>query len=227
VKDVGGEQYPFLTQEVSTLQRMVAADRAVLGIALGAQLLSHAAGAKVYPNVKAPPPAPHGAAASAPAPTVPPAPVEPPQPLPEFGWTPIMFPFPGGTEPIVQGMIDGTPFLEWHFDTFDMPRLPAPANPPPPPAPPPPTGNALLASSKLCKNQAFRFKNRLFGFQYHFEMTEPEVAMLVENDRETLVKVLGPDGPEKVMVDTKKYAARAARMGARILNNYVQYLRRY
>src|SRR5437762_4478710 len=104
VKDVGSEQYPFLAQELATLQRMVSADRSVLGIALGAQLLAHAAGAKVYPNVKAPPPAPHGA----PPPTTPP---EPPTPLPEFGWGPVTFPFPGGTEPIVQGLMDGAPML--------------------------------------------------------------------------------------------------------------------
>src|SRR5829696_9632467 len=56
VSDVGGEKYPFLAKEVETLQRMVKADRPVLGIALGAQLLAHAAGAKVYPNVKMGPP---------------------------------------------------------------------------------------------------------------------------------------------------------------------------
>src|ERR1700752_2402409 len=52
VADIGSEKYPFLAKEVETLQRLVAADRAVLGICLGAQLLAHAAGAKVYPNVK-------------------------------------------------------------------------------------------------------------------------------------------------------------------------------
>src|SRR3954453_18603945 len=40
VKDIGGERYPFLAQEMATLQRMVSFDRAVLGIALGAQLLA-------------------------------------------------------------------------------------------------------------------------------------------------------------------------------------------
>jgi len=59
------------------------------------------------------------------------------------------------------GMHDDLMVFHWHYDTFDLPRLPAPANAPPPPAPPPPTGNALLSSSRLCKNQAFRFKNRL------------------------------------------------------------------
>ena len=45
-----------------------------------------------------------------------------------------------------------------------------------PPAPPPPTGNALLSSSKLTKNQAFRFKTRLFGFQI-----EPDVGLRPEH----------------------------------------------
>src|SRR5262249_40901293 len=151
-----------------------------------------------YPNVKAPPHVPHGQ-------PPPPPPTEPPPPLPEFGWAPVTFPFPGGTEPLVFGMTDGAPFFHWHYDTCDLPKLPAPANPPPPPAPPPPTGNSLLSSSKLCKNQAFRFKNRLFGFQYHFELTEPDIEAFCETGKEDLTKVLGPDGVQKVREDTKKF----------------------
>src|ERR1700689_3599306 len=52
VADIGNAKYPFLAHEVEVLKRMIAADRPVLGIALGAQLIAHAAGAKVYPNVK-------------------------------------------------------------------------------------------------------------------------------------------------------------------------------
>src|SRR5687767_15037651 len=52
VRDIGDAKYPFLQKEVDVLKRLIAADRPVLGIALGAQLLAHAAGAKVYPNVK-------------------------------------------------------------------------------------------------------------------------------------------------------------------------------
>src|SRR6185295_13368554 len=150
VADVGTEKFPFLAKEVETIKRLIAADRPVLGICLGAQLIAHAAGAKVYPNVK--PGATPDAAGT---------------PMPEIGWGPVQFPFPGGTDPIVFGLSDGSPMFHWHFDTFDLPKLPAPANPPPPPAPPPPTGSALISTTRTCKNQAFRFKNRLFGFQYH------------------------------------------------------------
>src|SRR5687768_5271192 len=54
VSERGGEteKRPWLGAEVETLGRMVAADRPVLGIGAGAQLLALAAGAKVYPNVK-------------------------------------------------------------------------------------------------------------------------------------------------------------------------------
>ena len=44
--------------------------------------------------------------------------------------------------------------------------------------PPPPTGSVLISSSPRCKNQAFRFKTRLFGFQYHFEFTPADPATL-------------------------------------------------
>lgn len=210
VKDVGGERYPFLAKEVETIRRMVADDRPVLGIALGAQLLAHAAGAKVYPNTKP------GATPDAPA-----------TPVPEFGWGPVTFPFPGGTEPIVMGLMDGAPMFHWHSDTFDLPKLPAPPNPAPPPAPPPPTGNALLSSSRLCKNQAFRFRTRLFGFQYHFEWTEAEIEAVVANDRETVQNVLGPDGERKLREETKQFYPRHARLGDKILTNFVQFLKLY
>jgi GMP synthase-like glutamine amidotransferase len=106
VSDADGK-YPFLVQELEVLRRMIAVDRPVLGICLGAQLLAHAAGAKVYPNVKP------GA-----------TPQDPPIPVPELGWEPITLPFPGGNEPIVMGLVDGTHMFHWHFDTFDLPKLP-------------------------------------------------------------------------------------------------------
>jgi GMP synthase (glutamine-hydrolysing) len=181
VADVGGEKYPFLAREVELLQRMVKVDRPVLGICLGAQLLAHAAGAKVYPNVKMAPPAGHGGA--------------------------MMF--------------------HWHFDTFDLPKLPAPANPAPPPAPPPPTGNALLSSTRICRNQAFRFKNRLFGFQYHMEATPQSIEAFLAGARDDLMKVLGPDGVKKVREDTARYYPMYERLGNKILGNFVQFLKVY
>src|SRR4051794_16325562 len=97
IGDIAGGAYPFLAKEVELLKRMVALDRPVLGICLGAQLLAHAAGAKVYPNTK-----PQA------------RPEDTPVPAPEIGWAPVQFPFPGGTEPIVFGLNDGAMMFHWH-----------------------------------------------------------------------------------------------------------------
>ncbi|HXE52581.1 MAG TPA: hypothetical protein VN541_06165 [Tepidisphaeraceae bacterium] len=208
--DIGKPEYPFLAKELDLLKRAVLIDRPVLGICLGAQLLAHAGGAKVYPNARP------GA-----------KPEDPPTPAPEIGWGPVNYPFPGGAEPMVMGMHDGMMVFHWHYDTFDLPRLPAPANAPPPPAPPPPSGNALLSSSKVCKNQAFRFKNRLFGFQWHMELTPADIEAIVAAGRDDIHKVLGPDGENRIRRDSEKYYAEYARLGDKLLRNFVQFLKVY
>jgi GMP synthase-like glutamine amidotransferase len=210
VSDLGSDRFPFLQKEVELLKRLIVADRPVLGIALGAQLLAHAAGAKVYPNVKP--------AAK---------PEDTPTPMPEYGWGGVQFPFPGGTEPIVFGLSDGSPMFHWHADTLDLPKLPAPPTPSAPGAPPPPTGSVLISSSPRCKNQAFRFKTRLFGFQYHFEFTESDIEALLAHDGETLTRAMGPEAIARVREETPKLYPRHARLGNRILENFVQYLKAY
>jgi GMP synthase-like glutamine amidotransferase len=210
VAEVGSEKFPFLAKEVELLKRMIHLDRPVLGICLGAQLIAHAAGAKVYPNTKP------GATPDAPG-----------TPVPELGWGPVSFPFPGGTEPIVMGLMDGAPKFHWHQDTFDLPRLPAPPNPAPPPAPPPPTGNVLISTTRTCKNQAFRFKTRLFGFQYHFEFTPADIDNVLTSDRATWTAHLGASADQQIRADTERFYKRHARLGDRILTNFVQFLRAY
>jgi GMP synthase (glutamine-hydrolysing) len=204
------EKYPFLAKELALLQRCIAQDRPTLGVCLGAQMIAAAAGAKVYPNVKP--------AAK---------PEDAPTPLPEFGWLPVNFPFPGGTEPMVMGMTDGAMMFHWHTDTFDLPKLAPPANAPPPPAPPPPSGNALLSSSRSCKNQAFRFKNRLFGFQYHFELTLSDIEKILSAGNEEVMKVIGPNGASQIRQDTNRFYPRYARLGERLIRNFVQFLKVY
>jgi GMP synthase (glutamine-hydrolysing) len=215
VADIGKSEYPFLASEVETLKRLISRDRAVLGICLGAQLLAHAAGARVYPNVKMSPPEKHGEA---------PKPAEPLTPLPEIGWAPVNFPFPGGTEPLVFGLNDGAEMFHWHFDTFDLPKLPSAA---PPGAPPAPTGSVLISSTRICKNQAYRFKNRLFGFQYHVEATREIIQAMVAAGRDDIARVLGPEGEAKIVQGTEQHYPRYERLTNRILQNFVQFLRMY
>jgi GMP synthase (glutamine-hydrolysing) len=208
VADIGSASHAYLHGEVALVKQFIDQDRPVVGIGFGAELLSVAGGAKVTEARK-------------PGPT----PSDPPgDPTPEFGWVPLTFPFPGGTEPVVFGMADNASFFVWHRDTFTMPSLPAPASPPPPPARPP-TGNVLMASSRACRTQAYKFKNRVFGFQFHFELTQDQIEAII--DARSKQESLSTDQVNAMKADTTKHFPRYQRLGAKLVTNLVQFLKAY
>jgi GMP synthase-like glutamine amidotransferase len=100
VGDLGDPRWPFLRAEVSLLETVLAADRPVLGVCLGAQLLAHALGARVAPLVVGEPPVCHR----------------------EVGWGAVTFSAGGEREPILAGLGPSEVVLHWHGDTFELPR---------------------------------------------------------------------------------------------------------
>lgn len=89
------ERYPYLAQEMRYLRLRLLAQRPVLGICLGAQLLAAARGAAVYPGQ-------HGK---------------------EIGWSALK-PVAGVEPPtwLLPLLAPGVEVLHWHGDTFDLPE---------------------------------------------------------------------------------------------------------
>jgi len=70
----------------------------------------------------------------------------------------------GGREDgLFSGFDEAFPVFQWHEDTFDIPE-----------------GAIKLAESKLCSNQAFRFKNA-YGVQFHLEVTPKMLKRWIED----------------------------------------------
>ena len=82
----------------------------------------------------------------------------------EIGWFPIKKSRSIGKESIFSDFEKETQVFHWHGDTFDIPK-----------------GATRLFSSSGCKNQAFQFGNKVFGFQFHFEVNEKSIMKLAEN----------------------------------------------
>jgi GMP synthase (glutamine-hydrolysing) len=86
--------YPFLSGEIDSLRRRLAAHKPTLGICLGAQLMAAALGARVYPGSRGP----------------------------EIGWSPVESsgpqPPPDWFAPLLANNLQ---LLHWHGDTFDLP----------------------------------------------------------------------------------------------------------
>ncbi|MFC1641646.1 type 1 glutamine amidotransferase [Myxococcota bacterium] len=99
VSDISGGRWPFLAQTASLLRRTLDAGRPVLGICLGAQLLAHAAGARVYPLAVGDPPVRHR----------------------EVGWGAVRFVQRAARELSLEGMGSAAVVLHWHGDTFVLP----------------------------------------------------------------------------------------------------------
>lgn len=100
VSDMGDPRYPFLQAEVALLKQAIQGDIAVLGVCLGAQLLAHALGARVYPNELG----------------------KPPQRTREVGWGALALHHEADETGVLSGLHEAEIMLHWHGDTFDLPR---------------------------------------------------------------------------------------------------------
>ncbi|NIN72284.1 MAG: glutamine amidotransferase [Gemmatimonadetes bacterium] len=87
------DRHPYLSSVIDLIRAFLAAERPVLGICLGAQLLAAAAGARVYPGA-------HGK---------------------EIGWAPVQLTEAGANDPLWAGFPETFETFHWHGDTFDLP----------------------------------------------------------------------------------------------------------
>jgi GMP synthase (glutamine-hydrolysing) len=101
VAEQGDPRYRFLAPEIALLRQVLAHRQPVLGVCLGAQLLAHAAGARVYPNLRSD----HDGVL---------------RPLREVGFGDVRL-LHGDVEPALAGLATQLPVLHWHGDTFDLP----------------------------------------------------------------------------------------------------------
>jgi GMP synthase (glutamine-hydrolysing) len=78
-------------------------------------------------------------------------------PVKEIGWYPITWTPAAARDRLLNGLAGTESVFHWHGETFDLPA-----------------GAELLASSVACRNQAFRWGENVYGFQFHLEVT-PEM----------------------------------------------------
>ncbi|MGB8276105.1 MAG: glutamine amidotransferase [Alphaproteobacteria bacterium] len=72
----------------------------------------------------------------------------------EIGYAPVTLTAAGERSALAHLAPGKAPVLHWHGDTFDLPK-----------------GATLLASTRVCENQAFSFGPAALGLQFHAEAT--------------------------------------------------------
>ena len=84
----------------------------------------------------------------------------------EIGWFPVSLTPEAKTGEAFGGAPQTFMALHWHGDTFDIP-----------------SGAVHCCRSETCANQAFVYKRRVVGLQFHCEVTEKSLGALIENCR--------------------------------------------
>lgn len=134
------EEFPSKHDEVTLIKTAFGAVP-MLGFCLGSQLIAHALGARVYPNV-------HNG-----------------KPAKEIGYYTVRLTPDGQAHPLFKGFEADVRVFEWHGDAFDLP-----------------SDASLLATSPVCRHQAFACRNA-YGLLFHLELTPEMIRGIAEENR--------------------------------------------
>jgi GMP synthase-like glutamine amidotransferase len=170
------ELHPWLAPEKRFLREAVERDVPVWGVCLGAQLLAASLGSRVYKGSQA-----------------------------EVGLLPVELTEAAADDPVFGEAPPAFPTLQWHADTFDLPK-----------------GATLLASSPAYPHQAFRV-GRSYGLQFHVEVT-PELAAQwgeVPAYADSLEAILGPGALDRLVGEVAQHADSTLPLARRLFGNWL------
>jgi GMP synthase (glutamine-hydrolysing) len=125
----------------------------------------------------------------------------------EIGWYEVCPTEAGRRDPVLGAFGESETIFQWHGDTFAIPP------------------HAVhLASSPACPNQAFRYGDRVYGFQFHLEVDERLIErwLGVPVHREELARLGGRIRPETIRRDTARHASRARALSDETFARFVE-----
>ena len=89
----------------------------------------------------------------------------------EIGWYEVKLTENAIQHPLFKNFEDKFTVFHWHGDTFDIPD-----------------GSIHILSSDTCSNQAFLYKEKVLGLQFHFEVTGQTLKEMIVNGKDELIE---------------------------------------
>ena len=125
---------------------------------------------------------------------------------PEIGWYPLHVTDAGREDPVLAPLGERAPVFQWHGQHFEIPR-----------------SAVHLARSDTCEQQAFRWGERAYGFQFHLEMDEQLVERWLANPAyraELAASGLAHD-ENTIRAQTKQHIAAMQQQADAVFNNFL------
>mgnify|MGYP000945827379 CR=1 FL=1 len=121
----------------------------------------------------------------------------------EVGWAPVDLTKEGKKDPLFEGIPAQLTVLHWHGDTFNLPKK-----------------AELLVSSPKCLNQAFRYGDNVYAFQFHIEVMPDMVKEWVRAEEDRAYVRSAKEDPDSIIEKTPRAFAALKENAQKILSRY-------
>lgn len=124
----------------------------------------------------------------------------------EIGWYDVSPTDQACGDPLVRTFAATEKIFQWHGETFDIPR-----------------STRHLAVSSLCANQAFRYGDTVYGFQFHLEVDEPMIQrwLRVAENRREVTTLSSVRTPECIHQETTEHIGRLRELSERVFGEFI------
>ena len=175
------DEFKWLKAEKELIKNAIAANKTVIGICLGAQLIASVLGANVYKNKEK-----------------------------EIGFFPLSNVILSETKNFgkankLQDLLHNKTVFHWHGETFELPST-----------------AICLASSEACLHQAFLYKEKVLGLQFHLEMDEAAIESIIENCRAELTESKFIQSEETIRQEMKRHIPENKKLLFELLDDFLK-----
>ncbi|MBM4259828.1 MAG: amidotransferase [Deltaproteobacteria bacterium] len=124
----------------------------------------------------------------------------------EIGWYNVHPTAHAGEDPLIGEFEAVEKIFQWHGDTFEIPA-----------------GSVHLASSMACANQAFRYAEKVYAFQFHLEVDEPMILrwLKVPENRREIQSLHGDIDPDQIHRETAHYIERLHELSEHVFGEFI------
>lgn len=130
----------------------------------------------------------------------------------EIGWYPLKMTEEGSKDRLFKHFNSEETVFQWHGDTFEIPE-----------------GAVHLAKSTLCTNQAFRYRDNVYGLQFHIEVTPQMILewLDVPENREEFLSLQGKINPVEIRTVTSKFISRLTSLAVDVFQEFCELIRKH
>ena len=125
----------------------------------------------------------------------------------EIGWYEVGLTEQGRLDPLFAHFGPSEQIFQWHGDSFELPA-----------------GAVHLASTGGCPNQAFRYRDKVYAFQFHMEVDEPLIErwLSVPVHRAELAELGGRVDPDRIRRETTAHIGRLRQLSDRTFSLFAE-----